>query len=316
MNSELGIPIHRRAKPGRRGGLESVWGDGRVQRRCLASRFAPNRRAWARSPEVPGIPIRRELACLASSRGSASKNEFRSRNPLPGPLQRKLRTQNSKLKTCLILLAALVMMFVPVLASAKLAVFVDGRVLKVSDARLDGSEIVLELKGGGTVRVSAMRIDRVIADEVEDDASDGFENGDCPYVWSNEPLPRDLPFQESVTIAARTANLHPWLVAAVVQTESAFDPRALSRVGAAGLMQLMPAAAADHGVDDVFDPAENLRGGAEHLRTMLDRFSSLSLALAAYNAGATTVERYDGIPPYKETRDYVRKVLERFCPEE
>jgi len=201
-------------------------------------------------------------------------------------------------------------------AAAKLAVFVDGRVLKVADARLEGSEIVLDLKGGGTLRVPALRIDRVIADEVEDDTSDGFENADCPYVWSNQPLPRDLPFQESVTIAARAADLHPWLVAVVIQTESAFDPQAMSRAGAAGLMQLMPAAAADHGVDDVFDPTENLRGGTEHLRTMLDRFESLPLALAAYNAGATTVERYDGIPPYKETRDYVRKVLALFCPEE
>ena len=248
---------------------------------------------------------------------STSKNvPPRSRKTLPGAWQRKLKTQNSKLKTRLILLAVFVITLVPVLASAKLAVFVDGRVLKVADARLEGSEIVLDLKGGGTLRVSALRIDRVIADEVEDDTSDGFENADCPYVWSNEPLPRDLPFQESVTIAARAADLHPWLVAVVIQTESAFDPRAVSRVGAAGLMQLMPSAAADHGVDDVFDPAENLRGGTEHLRAMLDRFSSLSLALAAYNAGATTVERHDGIPPYKETRNYVRKVLKLFCPEE
>jgi len=181
-------------------------------------------------------------------------------------------------------------------AAAKLAVFVDGRVLKVADARLEGSEIVLELKGGGIVRVPAVRIDRVIADEVEENTGNGFGDPDCPFVWSNEPLPRNLPFKESVTIAARAADLHPWLVAVVVQTESAFDPHAVSRAGAAGLMQLMPAAAADQGVNDVFDPADN--------------------ALAAYNAGATTVERYDGIPPYKETRDYVRKVLERFCPEE
>jgi soluble lytic murein transglycosylase-like protein len=81
-------------------------------------------------------------------------------------------------------------------------------------------------------------------------------------------------------------------------------------------MQLMPAAAADHNVGDVFDPADNLRGGAAHLRAMLDRFESLPLALAAYNAGAATVERSNGIPPYKETRDYVRRVLALFCPEE
>ncbi len=201
-------------------------------------------------------------------------------------------------------------------AAAKLAVFVDGRVLKVSDARLDGSEIVLDLPGGGSLRVPAVRIDRVVADEVEGDADDGIDDPGCPFNWSNEPLPADLPFRESLASAAHAADLHPWLVAVVIQTESAFDPRAVSRAGAAGLMQLMPSAAADHGVDDVFNPAENLRGGTEHLRAMLDRFKSISLALAAYNAGATTVERYDGIPPYKETRNYVRKVLALFCPEE
>ncbi len=201
-------------------------------------------------------------------------------------------------------------------AAAKLAVFVDGRVLKVSDARLDGSEIVLDLPGGGSLRVPAVRIDRVVADEVEGDADDGIDDPGCAFNWSNEPLPADLPFRESLASAAHAADLHPWLVAVVIQTESAFDPRAVSRAGAAGLMQLMPSAAADHGVDDVFNPAENLRGGTEHLRAMLDRFKSISLALAAYNAGATTVERYDGIPPYKETRNYVRKVLALFCPEE
>ncbi len=199
---------------------------------------------------------------------------------------------------------------------AKLAVFVDGRVLKVEDARLEGEEIVLELRGGGTMRVSALRIDRVIADEVEDVPGDGFDDLDCPFVWSEAPLPDGLPFGAPLTAAARAADLDPWLVAAVVQTESAFDPRAVSRAGAAGLMQLMPAAAADHNVRDVFDPADNLRGGAAHLRAMLDRFESLPLALAAYNAGAATVERSNGIPPYKETRDYVRRVLALFCLEE
>jgi soluble lytic murein transglycosylase len=81
-------------------------------------------------------------------------------------------------------------------------------------------------------------------------------------------------------------------------------------------MQLMPSAAAEHGVEDVFEAAENLRGGSEHLRLMLDRFESLPLALAAYNAGASTVRRYKGIPPYKETMNYVRRVLALFCPDE
>jgi len=99
-----------------------------------------------------------------------------------------------------------------------------------------------------------------------------------------------------------------------VQAESAFDPHAVSRAGAKGLTQLMPAAAADHRVKDVFDPDDNLRGGASHLRLMLDRFTSLPLALAAYNAGAAAVERYEGVPPYRETRGYVRRILAAFCP--
>jgi soluble lytic murein transglycosylase-like protein len=216
-----------------------------------------------------------------------------------------------------ILALVIVAFFSPVRADAELAVFVDGRFLKVEDARLEGSKIVLDLKGGGTLRVSALRIDRVIADEVEEVGVDSlFGEPECSISWSEAELPSDLPFRETITAAARAADLDPWLVASVVQAESAFDPRAVSRAGASGLMQLMPSAAAEHGVRDVFDPAENLRGGSEHLRTMLDRFESVSLALAAYNAGAATVERYDGVPPYKETREYVRRVLALFCPEE
>jgi soluble lytic murein transglycosylase-like protein len=205
----------------------------------------------------------------------------------------------------------------PAPAEAKLAVFVDGRVLKVADARLEGSEIVLALKGGGTLRVAAVRVDRVIADEVvESETPQAIGEIDCPASWSDLELPEDLPYRDDIVSAARATDLDPWLVASIVQTESAFDPRAVSRAGAAGLMQLMPAAAAEHEVHDVFDPAENLRGGAEHLRIMLDRFESLPLALAAYNSGATVVSQYKGIPPYKETRDYVRKVLALFCPGE
>jgi hypothetical protein len=199
---------------------------------------------------------------------------------------------------------------------AKLVVFVDGRVLKVEDARLEGDRIVLDLKGGGTLRVSAVRVDRVIADEVLDPEPSEFpDDSACPAAWADEDLPEGTPYRSAIVDAARAADLHPWLVAAVVQTESAFNPNAVSRAGASGLMQLMPSAAADRKVRDVLDPAENLRGGTAHLRIMLDRFDSLTLALAAYNAGATTVERYDGVPPYAETRNYVRKVLGLFCPE-
>ena len=158
----------------------------------------------------------------------------------------------------------------------------------------------------------------MIADEVEQvDSANRLAEPDCPASWTDESeLPAGLPYRDSIVSAARDSDLDPWLVASVVQTESAFDPRAVSRAGAAGLMQLMPSAVAEHAVTDVFDPAENIRGGTKHLRLMLDQFESLPLALAAYNAGASTVKRYKGIPPYKETRDYVRKVLRLFCPED
>lgn len=227
----------------------------------------------------------------------------------------KFAIRNSKFEIALAALVILVVTTMTAPAEAKLAVFVDGRVLKVDDARLEGDRIVLDLKGGGTLRVAAVRIAQVIADEVVDPTPSQLPaESACPAAWTEEELPEATPFREAIAEAAREADLHPWLVAAVVQTESAFDPNAVSRVGAAGLMQLMPSAAADREVDDVLDPVENLRGGAAHLRIMLDRFESLTLALAAYNAGAATVEKYAGVPPYAETRNYVRKVLELFCP--
>ena len=202
-------------------------------------------------------------------------------------------------------------------AQAKLAVFVDGRALKVTDAVLEGDRIRLELPSGGRLIVPATRVDRVVDDEVPEAApGPPVLAPSCAPYWKNEPLPENTPFRRAIARAARKAGIHPWLLAALVQTESAFDPRALSRAGAAGLTQLMPAAAADHGVRNVWDVAENLRGGAEHLRALLDRFGDLGLALAAYNAGAATVERYHGVPPYRETRSFVRRVLSIFCPPE
>jgi len=104
-------------------------------------------------------------------------------------------------------------------------------------------------------------------------------------------------------------DLDPNLLHAVIRTESGGDPRAESPAGARGLMQLIDSTAADLGVDDVFDPEKNIDGGARYLRQMLDRFGDMEHALAAYNAGPATVERYGGIPPYPETQNYVRRVL-------
>jgi soluble lytic murein transglycosylase-like protein len=101
------------------------------------------------------------------------------------------------------------------------------------------------------------------------------------------------------------------LVKAVIKAESNFDPLAISRAGAKGLMQLMPGTASALGVNDSFHPDENIEGGVRHLRYLLDLFKGdLRLALAAYNAGENAVLRYNGIPPYQETQTYIQRVLQ------
>ncbi len=112
--------------------------------------------------------------------------------------------------------------------------------------------------------------------------------------------------------SAMEHDLPPELVAAVIRVESDFDPGVVSHKGAKGLMQLMPVTQREVGVEDPFDPEANVRGGCAYLRRQLDRFGSLELALAAYNAGPGAVMKYNGIPPYNETINYVGKVLRYF----
>ena len=117
-------------------------------------------------------------------------------------------------------------------------------------------------------------------------------------------------YDELIDSAARTQSLDPRLVKSVMLVESAFNPAAVSRKGARGLMQLMPETARQHGVAHVFDPEENIRGGARHLSYLLGVFGNdLPKSLAAYNAGEAAVLRYGGVPPYDETRTYVHKAL-------
>jgi soluble lytic murein transglycosylase len=122
-----------------------------------------------------------------------------------------------------------------------------------------------------------------------------------------------IPAADLAPLIARHSslqNLDPKLVRALIQIESGYNDRALSNKGAMGLMQLVPDTANDLAVRNPYDPEENVRGGTTYLRRLLDRFSgSLELALAAYNAGPGAVERHGGVPPYPETRDYVRRIL-------
>lgn len=141
-------------------------------------------------------------------------------------------------------------------------------------------------------------------------------SGEVP---KSEPPPPEPPKERSidelVDELAERARLHPALVHSVISAESAYDEQAISHAGAIGLMQLMPETAAELSVDP-FQPDQNVRGGITYLRRMFERYrgrdDQLVLALAAYNAGPGAVDRYNGLPPYSETRAYVRRVLERF----
>ena len=125
------------------------------------------------------------------------------------------------------------------------------------------------------------------------------------------PLKPEEAYEDLIQEAAQMHQLDPALIRAVMRTESAFNPAAVSPVGAMGLMQLMPALAEEMGVVDPLDPRDNVMGGAKYLRQLLTaNRGNVPLTLASYNAGPGNVKRYRGIPPFKETRNYVRKITD------
>ena len=153
----------------------------------------------------------------------------------------------------------------------------------------------------------------VLSDRKLNDGALTYAVPDAPGIRATTPLAGAAyreQFEPLVQEHARRHSLRPELVRAVIQVESGFNPRARSPRGAMGLMQLMPATARQLGVRDAYNPADNIRAGCAYLRRLIDRYDgNEELGLAAYNAGAEAVDRHGKkIPPYQETRDYVKKV--------
>jgi hypothetical protein len=184
-------------------------------------------------------------------------------------------------------------------ARAEIALLSSGLTLKLESHRVEDDQVVLVLRGGGEMGVPPWAVRGFVPDEVLDEID----------------VPGGGDVRGLATAAARRHGLPPDLVLAVVGVESGFRAEAVSPKGAQGLMQLMPGTSRELGVADPFDPEQNLDGGVRHLGALLTLYDGdLTRALAAYNAGPGAVSRHRGVPPYRETQAYVRKVLARYQP--
>jgi soluble lytic murein transglycosylase-like protein len=198
--------------------------------------------------------------------------------------------------------------------NAEMLFFANGRSMSVKDYRIAGDIITVTLRHGGEASFDKSMVARIAPDEVPD--AEAVEETVVPVAASSvaltspEPL-KGRPFAELIETVALRHGVDPALVHAVVQAESNYQPRAKSHVGARGLMQVMPTTGADFGVRNLYDPQANLEAGVQYLKFLLARFD-LTRAIAAYNAGPANVRKYQGIPPFPETQNYVKKVLANF----
>jgi len=185
--------------------------------------------------------------------------------------------------------------------------FASGRVMPIAGHHIDGSAIVLELRGGGTVRCDPLLIDRI--------ELDGIGRSEPEFVAAVSPTKTsglrmlERPYGALIQMVSERHGVDEYLIHALVEAESGYRSTAVSNRGAMGLMQLMPALAAEYAVADPYDPHENIEAGTRHLRRLIDKYSIVE-ALAAYNAGEGSVLKFDGIPPFPETHRYVAKVMD------
>ncbi|MGA7917125.1 MAG: lytic transglycosylase domain-containing protein [Candidatus Acidiferrales bacterium] len=187
-------------------------------------------------------------------------------------------------------------------ARADYAVLRSGLRLHITGYETEGSHVRLTVDGG--------TVDVLAADLVSVEPEDHF----APLPPS--PVTSAGPYANLIHAAAQKHGLDEDLIVRVIAMESNFNPRAVSRRQALGLMQLLPQTAAHYSVADIFDPAQNIDAGAHYLKDLLTRYrGNLTLALAAYNAGPQMVERYGGIPPFRETQNYVRQITSKMAHE-
>ncbi|HEU4521167.1 MAG TPA: lytic transglycosylase domain-containing protein [Thermoanaerobaculia bacterium] len=212
----------------------------------------------------------------------------------------------------------MVVVLTPSLADAAIAVFADGRNMKIDAYRVDTDVVHLTLEGGASLSVPVGRVERIVDDEVTTpevvaEVAQIVETGVFPRrSWRYNPARTPLfksKFDAEIVKAARHFDVDAALVSAVIKAESDYNPRVVSHKGARGLMQLMPATAKRFGVTDSFDPVANIHGGTRYLRWLLKTFDgNADLAVAAYNAGEGNVWKYKGVPPFRETVNYINKI--------
>jgi soluble lytic murein transglycosylase-like protein len=185
-------------------------------------------------------------------------------------------------------------------ARADYAVLRSGLRLHITGCESAGDHVRLTVQGG-VVEVAA-------GDLMSVEPEDTFQA--IPV-----PAPTEAsPYSELIRAAAAKHGMDEKLITRVIAAESNFNPKAVSRKQALGLMQLLPQTAAQYSVADVFDPAQNIEGGTRYLKDLLEKYrGNLQLALAAYNAGPDMVERYGGVPPFAETRSYVKRITSQIA---
>ncbi|HVT48298.1 MAG TPA: lytic transglycosylase domain-containing protein [Vicinamibacterales bacterium] len=207
-----------------------------------------------------------------------------------------------------VLAACTVLLGWPATARADIVRLTNGRTMTVDDCRFEGDTVVLVMRGGGEIRAPGSLVAEVLPDEVPYAHATAVE-ALAASPAASRPLPSAAALRALVDRVAARVGLDGRLAHAVVAAESNYQPLAVSARGAMGLMQIMPSVAVDYDVRDPFDPEQNLEAGMRYLRSLLQRFDDVRRAVAAYNAGPDTVVRYGGVPPYRETRTYVQRVM-------